>query len=442
MSNKKDERLLDALDYIDESYVGELEKYYSKKPASSGSGFSGRGRWIVALVAIAACALLIALAIPTTTIIINNPDLFPLVGAPNGSGLSEITVERAGSPGLLYEVNRDGESASFIGYGDCTDETVYIAATYADLPVTAMYNREFENATFVPYNQTGLEHIKRVVVPDSVKYVDGICFQWCPNLEGVYYGAGVEYIGTFSFTTGFGVKFSEVKVSPNNPYYSDKGNCIVDLRTNALILGTCKTEIPDDGSVKIIGKAAFGPARQRLYSIVIPEGVKLIDTRAFQGCNKLERVILPDSLEVIESNAFRDCEKLKRLEIGTNLKALFLPILTVTQNTEVYYNGTVAQWKAVIKSYHSFIVYTVVDGERKKIYSTADDVAINTFIVNCTDGTVLSNEGATGSYNWESFSEYRKYAGSQLSDLSDDKYWLYGPDGLLTDFMPWEEDGE
>jgi hypothetical protein len=55
---------------------------------------------------------------------------------------------------------------------------------------------------------------------------------------------------------------------------------------------------------------------------------------------------------------------------------------------------------------------------------------------------VLSNEGATGSYNWESFSEYRKYAGSQLSDLSDDKYWLYGPDGLLTDFMPWEEDGE
>ena len=78
----------------------------------------------------------------------------------------------------------------------------------------------------------------------------------------------------------------------------------------------------------------------------------------------------------------------------------------------------------------------------KKIYSTADDVAINTFIVNCTDGTVLSNEGATGSYNWESFSEYRKYAESQLSDLSDDKYWLYGPDGLLTDFMPWEEDGE
>ena len=439
MSNKKDERLLDALDYIDEAYVGELEKYYSNKPASSGNGFSGRSGWIGAIVAIAACALLIALAIPTTTIIINSPDLFPLVGAPDGSGLSEITVERDGSPGLLYEINEDGESASFIGYGDCTDETVYIAATYAELPVVAMYNRDFENTSFAPYNQTGLEHVKRVVIPDSVKYVDGVCFQWCPNIESVYYGAGVEYIGAFSFSTGFGMKFSKVEVSRKNPYYSDKGNCIVDLRTSALVLGTYKTEIPDDGSVKIIGKSAFGPARRRLASIVIPEGVKVIDERAFHNCEKLERVILPESLEIIESNSFYGCDKLKKLEIGTSLKVVFLPIFTVGQDTEVYYNGTVEQWKTVIKSCRAFVIYQIVDGEEKKIYSALDDVAINTFIVNCTDGVALSNEGVTGSYNWKSFREYKEYAQSQSAD---NKYWIYGPDGLLTEIKPSKEDGD
>ena len=439
MSDKKDKRLLDALDYIDEAYVGELEEYYRKRPASSGGGSAGRSRWIGAIVAIAACALLIALAIPTTTIIINNPELFPLVGASDGSGRSEITVERDGSPGLLYEINEDGVSASFIGYGDCTDETVYIASSYMDLPVVAMYNRDFENTSFAPYNQTGLEHVKRVVIPDSVKYVDGVCFQWCPSIESVYYGAGVEYIGAFSFSTGFGMKFSKVEVSSKNPNYSDKGNCIVDLRTNALVLGTYKTEIPDDGSVKIIGKSAFGPARRRLASIVIPEGVKVIDERAFHNCEKLERVILPESLEIIESNSFYGCDKLKKLEIGTELKVVFLPIFTVSQDTEVYYKGTVEQWKTVIKSCRNFVIYQIVDGEEKKIYSAADDVAINTFIVNCTDGTALSNEGATGSYNWKSFREYKEYAQSQFAD---NKYWIYGPDGLLTEIKPSKEDGD
>ncbi len=439
MSKKRDERLLDALDYIDEAFIGETEKYYTKKPKSADNKWARRNKWLAAAVAVAACAVLLMLAIPTTKTIIYHSDIFNLFGSPEGSGLIEGTHKHDGSHGLLYEVNEDGVSASFIGYGDCTDDIVYIASSYMDLPVVAMYNREFENTSFVPYNQTGLGHIKRVVIPDSVKYVDGICFQWCPNLESVYYGASVEYIGAFSFSTGFGMKFSEVEVSPKNPNYSSKGNCIVDLRTNALILGTYKTKIPDDGSVKIIGKCAFGPARRRLYSIVIPEGVKIIDTRAFHGCEKLERVILPDSLAVIESNAFRGCANLKKLEIGTKLRAIFLPIFTVTQNTEVYYKGTVAQWKAVIKPYRSFVVYTVVDGEKKKIYSAADDVAINTFIVNCTDGTVLSNEGTTGSYDWGSFSEYRKYAESQPSD---DRYRFYGPDGLLSEINPSEEDGE
>ncbi len=440
ISDEKNKILNDAVNYIDDDIVSGVLEKIEKKNDRKNNKHARRNRLIGAVVAIAACAVLLALAMPTTTTIINHSDLFNPVGAANSNNLIEYSAERDGSLGLLYEINVDGKSASFIGYGDCKSETVYIASTYEGLPVTAMYNRDFENSVFVPYNQTGLEHVKRVVIPDSVKYVDNVCLCWLPNLESIYYGAGVENIQAFSFTTGYGMKFSKVEVSPNNPYYSDKGNCIVDLRTNALVLGTYKTEIPDDGSVKIIGKNAFGAARRRLASIVIPEGVKVIDSRAFLECEKLERVVLPDSLEIVESNAFRKCDKLKKLEFGTNLKAIGAAVISVDMHTEVYYKGTVKQWEAVIKiPVNSAVVYEIIDGERKKIYSSKDDAAANVFIVNCTDGVSLSDAGVKGKYDWRSFPEYKEYAESQISD---ERFWFFGPDGLLTEINPSEEDGE
>lgn len=57
-------------------------------------------------------------------------------------------------------------------------------------------------------------------------------------------------------------------------------------------------------------------------SYVVPEGVKNIDSRAFEDCQYLKRITLPKSLKYIGGFAFRDCRDLK----------------------EVYYEGTFADW--------------------------------------------------------------------------------------------------
>lgn len=44
---------------------------------------------------------------------------------------------------------------------------------------------------------------------------------------------------------------------------------------------------------------------------IIPDGVKIIEQRAFQRCDKLKNVSIPSSVEKIASNAFSDCPCIK-----------------------------------------------------------------------------------------------------------------------------------
>ena len=48
-----------------------------------------------------------------------------------------------------------------------------------------------------------------------------------------------------------------------------------------------------------------------ITSVVIPEGVTVIQSNAFEGCSNLESVTFPDTLMEIDANAFRNCPKLK-----------------------------------------------------------------------------------------------------------------------------------
>ena len=59
-----------------------------------------------------------------------------------------------------------------------------------------------------------------------------------------------------------------------------------------------------------------------LRSIVIPEGVKVIRSFAFQNNRELETVMFPTSLTAIEERAFSQCEKLESVELPEGLTSL------------------------------------------------------------------------------------------------------------------------
>lgn len=433
--NKSNKKILRGLEYLDDDVIsGVLGKI---KPKNSGinNRLARRNAWIGAAVAIAACAVLLVLSIPKTSTIVKEINLFPPFAANGTGGNAEVSTELNGSRGLVYALNDDGKSAAFVSYGTCTDETVYIASTYEGLPVTVMYNKEYANGRFTPYNQNENKKVKHIVIPDSVKYVDENCISMCPNIESVYYGASVENINSFNFHAGYGVEFSTVEVSPENPYYSCKNNCVIDLRTNALVLATHKAIIPDDGSVKIIGDRAFAPACYWLGSIVIPEGVKVIDFGAFMGCSRLESVVFPDSLEIIDDSVFSNCQNLKKVELGANLKALSHDFLISTHIKKIDYKGTVEQWQEII-IFNSRATLLFIDGEWKVVFGS-NFASAKCFDVNCIDGVSNSLAGKICEYEWRNLPEYAKYVKQWLNGFT---HFVIGSDGRLTKVKSWNYD--
>jgi len=76
----------------------------------------------------------------------------------------------------------------------------------------------------------------------------------------------------------------------------------------------------DGYKVAKIGHLAFINCTN-MVSIVIPDGVKELQSECFFKCDRLKKVKLPSTLECIEGYAFNDCKSLETLDVGvcTNL---------------------------------------------------------------------------------------------------------------------------
>ena len=147
---------------------------------------------------------------------------------------------------------------------------------------------------------------------------------------------------------------------------------IVKIGENAF--GGCYslTNISFPITILEIGRSAFS-ACTALTSVTLPERIGKIEGQLFDGCTNLNSVTIPNNVTSIGNNAFRDCTKLESVTIGnnvtsigyeafckcTNLKSITLPNSVTTIDdyafqqsglTDVYYAGTMAQWKKVKKN--------------------------------------------------------------------------------------------
>ncbi len=316
MKKTKDERLLDSLDYIDEVFIAGAEKYYNASPADKiGERFAKRNRMLKIAVAVAACLALLAVAVPTATIITEHHSYTPpTVGAENSGVELELPPQYDGSRGLQYVINEDGKTASFVGFGSCTDEDIVIASYYEGLPVVEMrnqpyYDEEYHHNDFA----YGNKYAKSLTISDTVKRVLGAIIDECPNLERVYFGASVEkfQIPCYNYPS----KVVSIEVSPENKNYSGEGNCLVDLRDKRLVWGCNTSVIPDNGSIELIATWAF-MNMDGFSATYLPEGVKVIDPLAFDRCDGLVTMRLPSTIEKICGSTFTSCKNLESVDLN------------------------------------------------------------------------------------------------------------------------------
>ena len=116
------------------------------------------------------------------------------------------------------------------------------------------------NYTIIADNAfNGLKGLRRITIPDSVKYIGYSCFGGCKCLSEIHLSKNLKSIGIYCFR-----------------------DCI------------------------------------ELEIVVIPNMVSEIESLAFFGCESLKKIILPDKLEHIGWNVFEGCHK--ELEIIINEK--------------------------------------------------------------------------------------------------------------------------
>lgn len=108
-------------------------------------------------------------------------------------------------------------------------------------------------------------------------------------------------------------------------------------------LGGCK--------VTEIGKDAFEDCTS-LKSVILPEGIGIIDEGAFAGCTNLTYVNIPNSVKEIRAHAFNSCRSLPYIEIPKTLTFLDTGVFWECNSLKkIYYGGSRTAWNKLVKYY-------------------------------------------------------------------------------------------
>lgn len=139
----------------------------------------------------------------------------------------------------------------------------------------------------------------------------------------------------------FSVKATSVQVSPqvapppNNVVPQAADWEYVDLGNNTVELIAYKGKLPtqivfpdsvDNKMVISIGSTALGDTKPKgsdrinVESIIVPKGVRRIQSNAFLGCKVLKDVSLPEGLESIGENAFKNCKALSHISLPQGIR--------------------------------------------------------------------------------------------------------------------------
>lgn len=95
------------------------------------------------------------------------------------------------------------------------------------------------------------------------------------------------------------------------PVFKMKDSVLISCELN----GCTAVTIPAD--VKIIGEMCF--ASTDVEEIILPEGIKCIESKAFADCFNLKRINFPEGLETVKDRAFMNCGSLVEVILPTTL---------------------------------------------------------------------------------------------------------------------------
>lgn len=176
-----------------------------------------------------------------------------------------------------------------------------------------------------------------VAFPKSLRIIGNGAFYNCEYLGGFGWYDGIEYIGDYAFYDCQGAWFSRyvgnipgVNILPTNlkylgrsAFYNCKGMVGVEIGSLVEYIGAycfygCEN-LGDSGQIYESLDAMQNGEPPLKGDIIISEGVKYIDDRAFQSCKGIVEIILPSTVTALGEKVFYKCEKLEKVVCGDGL---------------------------------------------------------------------------------------------------------------------------
>lgn len=208
----------------------------------------------------------------------------------------ELVGKKGVEGNICYIITEEG--VSITGMEDKSATELYIPSEICGCPVVEIRVMAF----------MGCSNLKKVEIADGVKSIGSLAFNACTNLEELIIPQSVEEVdnGAFNDTAWLATK-------KKNDNLIIAGRVVLDGKE-------CEgTVVLPDYVVRIAGGAFYGAA---LTEIVLPEGLKYIDSCAFCECKNLMEISIPDSVTCIESLAFQDCESLGTINLPEHITNL------------------------------------------------------------------------------------------------------------------------
>lgn len=220
-------------------------------------------------------------------------------------------------------------------------------------------------------------NLDTALIPSQIETIGNYSFAYCKNVVNLAIPQGVTGLGNYAF---YHCESLPVITVPSSVDKNQIGTHVFAYCTS---LHTLNLE-NDALGVKMFSNCIS------LLSVVVPEGVAIIETGTFENCTNLRYVAIPETVETIQEAAFKQCASLEILILpfigkqrgGTGTQAdLFGWIFGLTSETNSNFTNAVS----VQQIYGSNAYRTVyMPSTLKQVFITDETVIGYGAFSNCT----------------------------------------------------------
>lgn len=248
-----------------------------------------------------------------------------------------------------------------------------------------------KSVKIIPYEAfSNCTNLKSVTISEGVKSIGQSAFAYCVSLETVSFPKSVKTIRERAFSDCKNLKSANISKGVDNIKISafslcEKLECINVDREN-------QSYTDADGVLfdKNMTKLIKYPNGKKTENYVIPDGVKIIGSHAFEYCPYLKSVTIPESVEEIENFAFEERTKLifshSGVEISFVLRNRWNDKITERRLSEFFHNPIFDNFSSIKTTAYKYpIVMLMFFGygkEEYKDYIKKNIIRITYWIIN------------------------------------------------------------